>query len=288
MLSDKNYCKKQTCNILYIMLSLENIEVRKELKSFIRKITLFKSDGCIEYMQRLMPSGYSYLSYNQSNLPCFKVGRKTFNATGKLHVVGPKTINEISVYHKGIINQVLIEFSAFGFYSLFNCSPLMVANSLTNFGSIKLDDRLEELNNELALIVNIADCAIFLQEYLVNISTNATNVDKRIIKVISEIESKNGILSVKEAYKYAEIGERHFNRLFREIVGCSPKLFIKILQLHSIITKMKQDVRMLDLAYDSGFYDQAHFNKSFKNMVGMSPNQFLRSSEHVSFQYFKE
>lgn len=270
------------------MLALENIEVRKELKPFIRKITLFRSEGDIEYRQRLMPSGYSCFSYNQSILPSFKIGRNQIDVPGRLHVIGPKVNNNISVFHKGIINQVLVEFSAIGFYSLFNYSPFKLKNLLSAFNSVKPKDEFEEFENKLAQKNDINESAEVIQDFFIAFSEQAICIDKRIAKVIVEIESKKGIISVKEAFLLAGIGERHFNRLFKDIVGCSPKVFIKILQLHAIISKMEEDGRMLDLAYDSGFYDQAHFNKSFKKMVGMSPNKFIRSSEHVSFKYFKE
>lgn len=271
------------------MLKLENIQVKKELHPFVRKITVFKSKGAINYIQKLMPSGYSYLAFNQQNRSVFKVNGHDFSSIGELQVAGPKTKSNIHVRHLGVIGQILIEFTATGFYRLFKQSPLSIQNILADYANFISAPMQKELLGGISLTKNEAEKTVLVQEHLVRLATGAIGIDMRIQKAIDQMEELKGVMTVNDANQVANIGERHFNRLFVQIVGCSPKLFLKILQLHYIISEMADNDKnkMLDVAYLSGFYDQAHFNKSFKKLVNLSPSKFLNSKEHVSLQYFK-
>lgn len=269
------------------MLTLSDIPIDKELHNFVRKITLFKSKGHINYTQRLMPSMYTYLSFNKESIPSFCVGNKSFQSDQRIQVAGPKTRSDIYVEHKGVIEQLLFEFNACGFYRLFNTSPETYCNKLKKPERVLCNEVKDE--SEIKTLT-IEECSDRLQDELKSLLSLAIKADLRILKSISLIMDSKGLISISDICNEVHMSTRNFSRLFKKLCGVSPQTYIKILQLHRIIGQMggtADNQKMFDIAYLSGFFDQAHFNHSFKKLVNLSPSQFLKSKEHVSLKYFE-
>lgn len=269
------------------MLALTDISVKAQLVPFIRKITLFESSGVVEFKQRLMPSMYTYLSFNMKDIPVFICAKQKFQPAHRLQIAGPKTRSNIYVEHKGSINQILVEFTATGFYELFHRTAAAYCNQLVDYNLLRDDAHIAE---SMMNCKNLDDCCDHLQNHLIDISGQAIVADDRICKALNFINGNKGIISVQNVCDEVNMSVRNFNRNFKEICGVSPQIFLKILRLHRIIGSMsgsENGNKMFDIAYLSGFFDQAHFNRSFKKLVTLSPRQFLQSSEHVSLKYFE-
>ena len=91
----------------------------------------------------------------------------------------------------------------------------------------------------------------------------------------------NGSISIQEMVDTSGLSNRHFTRVFREIVGVPPKYFCKVVQLNSFfkIINTSDEEAILKLALDCGYYDQSHFIHDFKKMIGDSPERFLASKD---------
>jgi AraC-like DNA-binding protein len=74
------------------------------------------------------------------------------------------------------------------------------------------------------------------------------------------------------------------------MVGISPKLYLKIQQLHHVINLMnvKEFSSFKEISYHAKFYDPSHFDHRFKELVGITPNEFLKSDEHHALKYFTD
>ncbi len=101
--------------------------------------------------------------------------------------------------------------------------------------------------------------------------------DNLISTAIKEIRAVNGIVNIKELTGTLYISQDAFEKRFRRIVGSSPKQFASIIRMSSVI-QQKANERLLDIAFDAGYYDQAHFTKSFKTFTGQSPTDFYKSA----------
>lgn len=92
---------------------------------------------------------------------------------------------------------------------------------------------------------------------------------------IDFIIKKEGKLSVDDLILKLNVSKRYFQRKFKEMVGISPLLYIKIIRYNFIFSSFKEK----DAHYNSSsallyFYDSAHYSKSFKKYLGMPPSEF--------------
>lgn len=73
------------------------------------------------------------------------------------------------------------------------------------------------------------------------------------------------------------LSERHLRRVFREVVGVSPKAFAKLTRFHRALRAAGADRRAswASIAAASGYYDQAHLIAEFRAIAGVTPRELL-------------
>jgi AraC-like DNA-binding protein len=271
------------------MINVQQYKPKKELSRYIRRISVFESIQNIKYNQKLTPSAYSILSYNHFDVPSVTIGEIIKSNEHKLQIVGPKTRDDIVVNFNGKVKQILVEFSATGFYYLFHTSPSKLINEINsaelflNFDSPSLEIELKKTNDNSEILS-------LIETWILGISSNAIPFCDYIEKAVSLLEKSNGSIKVAELSAMIYKSQRQFERRFQELIGLSPKHFSKIIQLHNVINLMqKKDYSSIqDLSYKANFYDAPSFSKRFKDLTGFSPSEFIESDEHIALKYFTD
>lgn len=71
--------------------------------------------------------------------------------------------------------------------------------------------------------------------------------------------------------------QRHFNQLFANEVGLTPKRFQRVRRFQQVITAIARtsELDLADLALRCGYYDQSHFAHDFRGFSGLSPLEYL-------------
>ena len=272
------------------MIKIRTIEPKKELSEYIRKISLFKTKGKIIYKQKLTPSAFTYLSYNSKDIPTSKFGKKSVQPKSRLQIAGPKISEENYVVYNGELSQILIEFSASGFYYLFNTSPSNLINNLTDLNNFLDNENYKQLEFELLQSQNMSSQIEILEEFLIDKISTALPFIDYIEKALMIIEKQKGHINIRTLIDKLSIGIRQFDRKFLEVVGITPKSYSKIVQLHYVI-KLMQSKRynsLQDLSYQAEFYDHSHFANQFKELTGFTPNEFIKSNRHIALKYFTD
>jgi AraC-like DNA-binding protein len=99
--------------------------------------------------------------------------------------------------------------------------------------------------------------------------------DDLISAAINIIQSKKGIVKIKELADALFISQDAFEKRFRKTIGSSPKQFCYVVRIKSIIDHKQKNQTLIDLAFDAGYFDQPHFNKDFKLFTGQTPTEFF-------------
>lgn len=107
----------------------------------------------------------------------------------------------------------------------------------------------------------------------------ATEIDhrKRIDTAIDFIlKNLNSDISLAKISELANYSPFHFQKIFKEMMGVSPKQYIIKLRLETALHKMiiHSEKSIQEIAMDSGFSSPAVFSRSVKNMYGISPEKF--------------
>ncbi|MFT5659738.1 MAG: AraC-like DNA-binding protein [Sulfurimonas sp.] len=142
---------------------------------------------------------------------------------------------------------------------------------------------LEDVSKELFILLSfdenseknkVKNLNIILELFCKNVILNQV-----ILKIIDEIMTKKGDVSIKDISQANNINPRQLERLFNNLVGFSPKRFTNIIKFfYAFKSLLKSDFNELSLkALDFGYYDQAHFNRDFKKFSNLTPTDKIMS-----------
>lgn len=256
------------------------------LKPYIKKISVLKSEGELSYLQKLTPSPYNYLSYNEKDIPTSIFLNQIIKPSDRLMIAGIKT-EKIYVKYEGILLQLLFEFTASGFYYLFRISPVIYRNNLIPFRKIINNENIIYWLSKLYNNGGIDEKINVIESLLISRISNALKPIDYIEKCFELIEKNHGCLHIKDIADEVGVSERQLDRKFREVVGLTPKKFSRLLQLHYIIHLiMQENFNLQDIVFKSYFFDRPHLTHTFKELTGVTPMEFIHSDNRIASKYF--
>lgn len=93
--------------------------------------------------------------------------------------------------------------------------------------------------------------------------------------------------SLSEMAAAAELSPSHFQKLFTDWAGTSPKKFVQYLSLSHAksILKNNQQGAMLDATYDTGLSSPSRLHDLFVQIEGMTPSEYREGGKHLSIDY---
>jgi AraC family transcriptional regulator len=102
----------------------------------------------------------------------------------------------------------------------------------------------------------------------------------RVVRYIEQAIDKE--MPLEELAKIACFSPFHFQRVFSEVIGETPKQFIKRLRLEEAarIIAFHPEESILSVALQVGFQSLEAFSRAFKNHYAVSPDTYRKSSEN--------
>lgn len=109
----------------------------------------------------------------------------------------------------------------------------------------------------------------------------------RITEAIELINSNpSSTYSLEELAKEMGLSPFHFQRVFTEWAGTSPKKFIHYLRLqHAKSLLRKSENTLFDVAYETGLSSTSRLHDLFIQMEGMTPNEYKNGGVNLSINY---
>ena len=207
---------------------------------------------------------------------------------GEKHVqrIVPNGLPEITFYHKSIPEYSLknnIAKSQTQISGQKNChSEILVS------GQLKLFSILFKPQGK-ARFFRIPPSELFNQTipfrlFLLKLSENCNL--PRISDSVQKINNHN-LPKINALANHACLSRKQFERHFTQIIGASPKQFLRIVRFQkALFLKQKKATKNLtELAIDSGYYDQPHMISEFKQLSGLTPKQYFAQFDPFS-DYF--
>ncbi len=113
--------------------------------------------------------------------------------------------------------------------------------------------------------------------------TNYSRIEEAISYINNNFKNQPGLEKIAEEIHLSPF---HFQRLFTEWAGVSPKKFLQYISLEHAknILKDKQ-ATLFDAAYETGLSGTSRLHDLFINIEGMTPGEFKNGGENLSINY---
>ncbi|TDQ08219.1 helix-turn-helix domain-containing protein [Pedobacter metabolipauper] len=97
-----------------------------------------------------------------------------------------------------------------------------------------------------------------------------------LLPVIDYIHQNKGCVNVADLAKKHFTTTRQLERHFQSHVGLSPKEFTNLVRYQFTYKKIRNNISnrsLLQIAYESGYYDHAHLTNEIRKFTGVNPSQ---------------
>lgn len=112
---------------------------------------------------------------------------------------------------------------------------------------------------------------------------NAIHLDRVINKHLSQMQNGYSI-PIENRLGYSRT---QTFRLFKDWFGLSAHSYLKLLQfIHSVEALHDRNVKLIDVGYESGYYDQSHFIHTFQEFADMTPGEYRKQMSLIPGQLF--
>ena len=244
--------------------------------------TLDRGEVCV---QRIIPTGLPELLLYFTPRPKVLNGKKCLSDNAALYghqndFYDIELTGNLSVFSIVFQPQGLMQFFKFPLHELCNQNvPLRYINGQSGRD---LEEKMCEAPS-FHQRVNIAET------YFLNLlKTDFVGFEfRRINHIVELIRQSYGKISIRQMATEACLCRRQFERIFAEHVGISPKQYLKIIRFQYALFQKQQNknLDMIDLSYQSGYFDQSHFINDFKSLSGLTPKQYFTENEACSDFY---
>lgn len=93
-------------------------------------------------------------------------------------------------------------------------------------------------------------------------------------------------ISVHEIAAASHYSTYHFSRIFKALVGDTPKEYLRKRRLTVAAKRLlEEDIRILDLAIDCQFDSQEAFTRAFKDLFNVTPAQYRKQNDPFRLLY---
>lgn len=109
----------------------------------------------------------------------------------------------------------------------------------------------------------------------------------RIAKAIEYIQSNFRLQpSLEEVAENIHLSPAHFQKIFTDWAGTSPKKFLQFISLEHAKSLLKEEkASLFDTAYETGFSSTSRLHDLFVKVEGMSPAEYKNGGKSLSIYY---
>jgi len=203
------------------------------------------------------------------------------------HIFCPRQTFAIASKEKLAFVAVRFRSGAFRHFCALNFSELndrfLSVQDIWGKEGLELTDKLKE-ESAVTLRINILDT--FFLKQLKKFGKKNRELDLSISYIYQHFED----VEIHTLAKKQNISLRHFERLFKNEFGISPKKFQIIIRFRATLKELllSSHSDYFEIAVNNGYYDQSHFIKECKALSDISPLQLIKMRDKRYHFYFRK
>jgi AraC-like DNA-binding protein len=140
-----------------------------------------------------------------------------------------------------------------------------------------------ELSDRCAAAKDVEARLRLLARWLAGRIARARAMHRAIAWSVHELDVTAGATSIARLREHAGLSKSRLVAAFRDQVGVEPKRYARIARFHRVLSRLQahDGRRLVEVAFEGGFYDQAHMNAEFRQLAGITPREFLAARHPV-------
>ncbi|OGO06970.1 MAG: 6-O-methylguanine DNA methyltransferase [Chloroflexi bacterium RBG_13_56_8] len=108
---------------------------------------------------------------------------------------------------------------------------------------------------------------------------------KLVIRACQIIEEAEQPLTLQQLADAVGLSQYHFQRLFKRIVGITPKQYAAEKRLGRVRAQLQEGATVTDAIYHAGFVSNSRFYEIATSSLGMRPKEYRSGGQGVSIHY---
>ena len=203
------------------------------------------------------------------------VRHKNFAVSSAIWVGGSQTTFPGHMHIYPGVESFAIFFQPNGWSQLFGVPPREITNKIDDAASVHGPD-IRHLWNRLGEEQSFEERVQSVEEFLLARVGRVRACD-RIGVVASFLFRARGSVNISELSRQSGLSLRHFERLFFNTFGMSPKIFARVARFQAAVdAKIERPQRSwLDIAHSFGYYDQMHMIHDFESLGRDTPTRLI-------------
>ena len=112
--------------------------------------------------------------------------------------------------------------------------------------------------------------------------TDYYRIEKAIVYIRQNFKQQPDL---DEVAKQIHLSPFHFQRMFKEWAGVSPKKFVQFISIEYAKSLLKQNISIMDTAIETGLSGTGRLHDMFVNIEGMTPGDFKNGGLDLQINY---
>ena len=255
------------------------------LSMYIKHYWFLEMEACEAVGERVIPTGYAELTFHFAD---HLLKRKlTDEMQPGIIICGQKT-DFFDVLPTGKISMLSVQFYPHSAGLFFDLPINELANETLDLNDI-IGTPARELEEQLYDLPTLEEKVKRIESFLLFRLSRKTEYSwNRISHNIKLINQSNGMITTDQLASEACLSRKQHERIFKQMVGLSPKQFLKVIRFQYALYAHQQQPNesLTELAYRCGYYDQSHMINDFRELSGITPKQYFNECSDPISDYF--
>ena len=118
--------------------------------------------------------------------------------------------------------------------------------------------------------------------------TGQSRLSAAIVKACHIIETCEEHLPLNNLANEVGLSPFHFQRLFKKMVGVTPKQYAMEMRLKQVRAGLQTDASVTEAIYAAGFASSSRFYENVETALGMKPSEYRRGAAGISIRFVVE